>query len=275
MTGLAQQRARVVRHRPAQTALEQTSQVLVSPHGISRPVWSPTRNVINVSPEMGVQQAIVEPCLLLPDTQFDRRVTRHKDDTSHREDARMIDSPRPALRATAALSPVLVLSLLSVIRAFAATAAAPDKRPSVAAPVASADFRERPVGPRGLEPGARLFALPEQRVELGGHLVQRSDTSGPLIVAPVPVILDDENESFSDDLPVGVAYLHPLDARTAEAVQCCRDAVRDRGRLEIDRVTESDGRQLSPNAGGRRIKLSFNGVPRRLDYWYHTIAFCG
>lgn len=152
----------------------------------------------------------------------------------------MIDSRRPALRATAASSRLLVLPLLSLVCALAAAAGEPS---SEATPLAFADFYKRPVGPRGLEPGARLLALAGQRVELAGHLVQRSDPSGPLIVAPVPVVLGDEDESFADDLPAGVAYLHPLDARTAELLQNCRGAVRVRGRLEIGRVAEDDGRQ--------------------------------
>lgn len=150
---------------------------------------------------------------------------------------------RPALRATAAFPRRLVLPLLSIVCALAATAAAADEPSSASAPLAFADFYKRPVGPRGLEPGARLLALAGHRVELAGVLVQRNDPSGPLIVAPVPVVLGDEDESFADDLPAGVAYLHPIDARTAELLQGCRGAVRVRGRLQIGRVAEDDGRQ--------------------------------
>jgi hypothetical protein len=170
-------------------------------------------------------------------------VTRHKDDTSCREDAPTNDPRDPALRIAAVIPRVFVLPSLLAACAFAAAAALPNDPTLEAAPLSFTDFFKNPVGPRGLEPGARLLALAGKRVETAGYLVQRSDPSGPLIVAPVPVVIGDEDESFADDLPAGVAYLHPLDARTAEALQACRGVLRVRGRLDIGRMTEEDGRQ--------------------------------
>ena len=154
----------------------------------------------------------------------------------------MIDPRYSACRIAAAFSRLLVLCAISLVGALAATGAAADEPKPEAAALAFTDFFKHPVGSRGLEPGARLLALAGTRVELAGYLVQRSDPSGPLIVAPVPVVLGDEDESYADDLPAGVAYLHPLDARTAEVLQACRGALRVRGRLDIGRMPEDDGR---------------------------------
>jgi len=155
----------------------------------------------------------------------------------------MIHPHHCALRISAAVPRLLVLSFVSVVCALAAAGAAAEEPSSEATPLTFNDFYKHPVGPRGLEPGARLLMLAGTRVELAGYLVLRSDPYGPLIVAPVPVVLGDEDESFADDLPAGVAYLHPLDTRTAEMLKACRGVVRVRGRLDIGRATEDDGRQ--------------------------------
>ena len=154
----------------------------------------------------------------------------------------MIAPRHPAQRMAASVLRRLALCWISLVGALAAAGAAADEPKPEAAPLPFTDFFKHPIGPRGLEPGARLLALAGSRVELAGYLVQRSDPSGPLIVAPVPVVLGDEDESYADDLPAGVAYLHPLDARTAEVLQACRGALRVRGRLDIGRLAEDDGR---------------------------------
>ena len=155
----------------------------------------------------------------------------------------MNDLHAPSLRIAVVVPRVLVLPCLLAVCAFAGAAALPDVPSLEATPLSFADFFKHPVGPRGLEPGARLLALAGERVEIAGYLVRRSDPSGPLIVAPVPVVIGDEDESFADDLPAGVAYLHPVDARTAEVLQVCRGVLRVRGRLDIGRMAEDDGRQ--------------------------------
>ena len=147
------------------------------------------------------------------------------------------------LRMASALPRALRLAGLAIACCLCVAAARADESPSAAAPLSFADFFKHPVGPRGLEPGGRLLALAGQRVEVAGYLVRQGDPAGLLIVAPVPVVIGDEDESFADDLPASVAYLHPIDARTTEALQACRGAVRVRGRIEIGRVVEVDGRQ--------------------------------
>ncbi len=116
-----------------------------------------------------------------------------------------------------------------------------------ATPLSFADFYQRPVGPRGLTPGARLLALAGERVELAGYLVQgvvpSGDAPSPIIIAPIPVVLSDEDESLADDLPASVAYLHPVNGLSAASLDKCHGAVRVRGTLELGRVPEADGRQ--------------------------------
>lgn len=139
----------------------------------------------------------------------------------------------------------LLLLLVSSLGAApsADAAAAPEAANASATPLAFSEFYRHPVGPRGLEPGARLLALAGSRVELAGYLVEATDAAGaPLIVAAVPVVLGDEDESFADDLPASVAYLHPIDERTAQALRGCHGRVHVRGRLEIGPSDETDGR---------------------------------
>lgn len=110
-------------------------------------------------------------------------------------------------------------------------------------PLAFADFYKRPIGPRGLEPGPRLLALEGSRVELVGYIAQAHDSAAqPSILAPVPVSLDDEDESLADDLPAALAYLRPADSAVAAALLACHGPVRVAGRLALGRQAEADGR---------------------------------
>jgi hypothetical protein len=109
--------------------------------------------------------------------------------------------------------------------------------------LAFADFYQRPIGPRGLEPNAKLLALAGTRVELSGFVARTHDGPAKLaILAPTPVTLDDEDEGLADDLPAAVAYLHAADERVAAALTACRGALRVAGRLELGRQPEADGR---------------------------------
>lgn len=121
--------------------------------------------------------------------------------------------------------------------------AAPVAAVGPATPLAFADFYQRPIGPRGLQPNPRLLALAGARVELSGFVARVHDAPASVaILAAIPVSLDDEDESLADDLPAAVAYLHPSDARVAAAIGACRGAVRVAGQLEVGRQPEADGR---------------------------------
>lgn len=142
--------------------------------------------------------------------------------------------------AALGLAPSFVLSLALCAAPLPAAAEAG------AEPIASlsfAEFYKRPVGPRGLEPGARLLALAGKRVQLSGFIAHGAQPRPALaILAPVPVALDDEDEGLADDLPASVAYLRWTEPRLAAAIEACRGAVRVTGRLGLGARAEADGR---------------------------------
>jgi len=110
------------------------------------------------------------------------------------------------------------------------------------APLAFADFYKRPIGPRGLEPTAKLIALTGATVHLRGFVVHGSDVADDaVIVAPVPVTLSDEDEALADDLPAAVAYLHASPG-VVTALRRCPGPVEAIGVLETGPLREADER---------------------------------
>lgn len=103
------------------------------------------------------------------------------------------------------------------------------------------DFFRRPVGPRGLEPTETLLALAGQAVRLSGFVVVDGSTEGPLVLAAMPIVVDDEDEALADDLPPSIAYIHAADPQLAQARRC-RGRVEVTGRLELGREPEAGGR---------------------------------
>jgi hypothetical protein len=64
------------------------------------------------------------------------------------------------------------------------------------------DMFKMPVGPKGLEPSAKLLALDGKRVRIVGFMVQQSPLpKGGFLLSSVPVMVGDEDESLADDLP--------------------------------------------------------------------------
>jgi len=105
------------------------------------------------------------------------------------------------------------------------------------------DFFSLPVGPRGLVPSERLLGLAGQRVRVVGYMArQEQPSAGILIVAPVPVVLGDEDESFSDDLPATAIYVHLTDADSGRGVRWMPGLLRFSGVLRIGATSEADGR---------------------------------
>lgn len=137
-----------------------------------------------------------------------------------------------------------------------ATAAAAEPTPpaETISSLAFEDFFKRPIGPRGLEPGAALLALAGTRVSLSGFVAHGPDPQPALaILAPVPVAIGDEDEGLADDLPASVAYLRWTDPRIARGLASCRRAVNVTGRLELGRRAEPDGRMSF-------VRLDVDGV---------------
>ena len=105
------------------------------------------------------------------------------------------------------------------------------------------DFFALPIGPKGLAPSARLLALAGQRVRIVGYMArQEQPSAGIVIVAPLPVVLGDEDESFSDDLPASALYVHLADADRERGVPWMPGLLSFTGMLQLGAAGEPDGR---------------------------------
>ncbi len=105
------------------------------------------------------------------------------------------------------------------------------------------EFFKLPVGPKGLAPSPRLLSLEGQRVRVVGYMVrQEQATDGLFILTPLPVTLGDEDESFSDDLPVTSLYVHLAPADRAVPVPFLQGLISVSGVLALGAMQEADGR---------------------------------
>lgn len=105
------------------------------------------------------------------------------------------------------------------------------------------DFFAMPIGPRGLAPSSRLLALNGQRVRIVGYMARQDEpTPGLVILAPLPVVLGDQDESFADDLPASVVYVHLAEAHRDRAVPHLDGLLQFTGTLRLGAQREADGR---------------------------------
>lgn len=105
------------------------------------------------------------------------------------------------------------------------------------------EFYTLPIGPKGLTPSARLLGLAGQRVRMVGYMArQDAPSAGMLILAPLPVALGDEDESFSDDLPATALYVHLAAADREQPVPWMPGPLAVTGVLELGAAREADGR---------------------------------
>lgn len=123
-----------------------------------------------------------------------------------------------------------------------------------------ADFFKLPIGPRGLQASPKLLALDGQRVRMVGYMArQDGETAVPglFILAPLPVALGDEDESFADDLPASVLYVHLPSHISAGYVQHMSGLITVLGKLELGAQPEIDGRTSF-------VRLWLEGEPQHL-----------
>ncbi len=108
------------------------------------------------------------------------------------------------------------------------------------------DFFKLPIGPRGLEATAWLRSLDGQRVRIVGYMV-RQDSSNPvaglLVLAPLPVAMGEEDESFADDLPATAVYAHLADAQRQQRLPHMPGLMALTGTLQLGAQAEPDGRR--------------------------------
>lgn len=126
-----------------------------------------------------------------------------------------------------------------------------------------ADFFKRPIGPRGLEASALLTAMNGRPVRMVGYMAhQDGDTAVPgiFVLSPLPVTLGDEDESFADDLPASVLYVHipPGAPANTGKVAYIPGLLSVRGMLEIGAQPEADGRISF-------VRLQLDGEPVRIE----------
>ena len=136
-----------------------------------------------------------------------------------------------------ALSGVIAMGISSspVFAQVSLAGAAPDE-------LTFRDFFTQPVGPRGLEPTTRLLALHGHTVRLRGFAAHWTDPpAGLVLLAPVPVQLGDEDESFADDLPAATVYVHLSDQAVVD-VPAHRGQIALVGQLDVGPKSEADGR---------------------------------
>lgn len=108
------------------------------------------------------------------------------------------------------------------------------------------DFFKRPVGPRGLEATPLLRSLDGQRVRIVGYMVRQDSTlgvTGLLVLAPLPVTMGEEDESFADDLPASAVYVHLAEAQKTQRLPHMPGLMALTGTLQLGAAAESDGRR--------------------------------
>lgn len=102
-----------------------------------------------------------------------------------------------------------------------------------------------PIGARGLEPSARLLELSGHRVRVVGYAAHlATPMADAAILAPRPVSVGDEDESYADDLPAAVVYVHdaPDGGDLPAALARCPGPASVVGTLELGARSEADGR---------------------------------
>ena len=119
---------------------------------------------------------------------------------------------------------------------------------AVAADLKFAEFFTMPVGPRGLQPSAKLLALQGRQVRMLGYMARQDAADalpGVILLTPLPVTLGDEDERYADDLPVTTVYVHLDAAPQSPALAYVPGLLSLTGRLELGSQAEADGRRSS------------------------------
>jgi len=164
---------------------------------------------------------------------------------------------RPGLGVAAWLASLASMASLASLAPLPLAAAAAPVQPFVAVtaplpPRSDAQdlkFRELirlPIGPRGLELAPGALALAGQRVRLVGYMAnQDAGTGAPgvFILAPLPVLLGDEDEALADDLPPTAVHVHMPLSQSARSLLHVGGLLAVTGTLQLGPRGEADGRR--------------------------------
>lgn len=137
-----------------------------------------------------------------------------------------------------------LIPLLALL-ALAALPAALPATAQTAAPVelAFADFFVQPIGPRGLEPTARLKAAAGREVRLVGFMVQREQPqAGRFLLAPRPVSMSEHADGEADDLPAATVTVLLPEPQRQRVVAHQGGPVALTGRLAYGPAEDETGR---------------------------------
>ena len=129
----------------------------------------------------------------------------------------------------------LALAGLMALPAVAQTA--------VPAELAFADFFAQPIGPRGLQPSARLLAAHGQAVRLVGFMVQREQPqAGRFLLTPRPVAMAEHADGEADDLPAATVTVVLPESQRERFVAHQPGPLALTGRLEYGPAEDESGR---------------------------------
>jgi hypothetical protein len=124
--------------------------------------------------------------------------------------------------------------------------AAPPDRHSTASPepeLKLGEFFKLPVGPKGLEPTAKLLARNGQRVVVQGHMVKEEEPlPGLMMLSPVPVAMAELADGPSDYLPPATLFVHLPDEDRQRFAAYQPGIWRVKGVLELGGKSEPNGR---------------------------------
>ncbi len=114
--------------------------------------------------------------------------------------------------------------------------------PAGVAELRFSEMFQRPVGPQGLAPSARLLALDGRNVRLVGYMASAElPMAGRLILSPLPVALGDEDEPLADDLPAQAIFVHLSGPAAQHALPNYSGLIQLQGRLSVGARDEPNG----------------------------------
>ncbi len=104
------------------------------------------------------------------------------------------------------------------------------------------DFYRMPVGPKGLEPSAKLLALDGKRVRIVGFMVhQEQPITNRFLLTHLPVSMSEDEDGLADDLPPNIVFVHTQHA-SEQPLKHLSGLLQFTGTLSLGAKEEIDGR---------------------------------